>query len=497
MKIAGLVLSEILISIIDSKLKQMKKLSHALLMFAVLLSFTGLSQESWPRFRGNLEQTGYTGNSGPVFAYPDWDYSSNSMSIVSSPAVMDNKIFFGSLDSTFNCLDAGSGELIWSYKTNGPIYYSSPALSGGKVYFGSWDGYFYCLDAASGDSLWSFNTGSASGFNSCPAIVDGKVYFGSNNTYIYCLDAVDGTEIWSYKTGMAVWCSPAVVNGRLYIGSFDSKMRCLDAMTGDSIWATPVSPMVYSSPAVDGERLYFGSILGAVAYCLNTSDGSIIWQRSLNGAIFSSPAVHNGRMFIGVDQVALGGGRMFCLDAMTGDSLWSIFHDYGGSIYASPAVSDSLLYYASLNFHAYCVKQSTGEIVWDWPFNDQILSSPAIANESMYFGTKDGHLICIKDFTTGQAEAGITPEWPRIYPNPSNNMVHIDFTLKTRSAVQIEVHDIQGRLVNRLANTEYPAGKFTISWNACNEAGQKVAPGIYFCRVMANGTTRTSKIIIK
>ena len=483
--------------IIHRKLKNMNKFSRTLVLLAVMITYTGLSQESWTRFRSNLEQTGYTENSGPVNFYEDWNFSLNSMSIVSSPGVADNRIYFGSLDSSIYCLDAGNGAFIWSFKTRGGVYYSSPAVVDGKIYIGSWDGLLYCLDANTGDSIWSYNTFSTVGFNSCPAVVNGKVYFGSNNTYIYCLDANDGSEVWSYKTGMGVWCSPAIVDGRLYIGSFDSKMRCLDAETGDSIWATAVAPMVYSSPAVVNGRLYFGSILGAQAYCLSCEDGSIVWTRSLNGAIFSSPAVYNGRMFIGVDQVALGGGRMFCLDAMTGDSLWSIFHDDGGAIYSSPAATDSLLYYGAMNFHAYCVKQATGEIVWDWPVNDQILSSPAIVNESMYFGTKDGHMICIKDFTTGQPEIASAAETPRIYPNPSSNMVHIDFTLKTQGMVQVEIHDIQGRLVRSLVNEEYPAGKSSIAWDACNETGRKTSPGIYFCRILNNGSTRTTKIVIE
>lgn len=474
----------------------MKKYLPLLLLLAALIPLPGMSQESWPRFRFNLDQTGFTENTGPVFQYEDWNFSMNNSSIVSSPAIEGGKVYFGSLDSNFYCVDAVTGAFVWSYKTLGSIYYSSPAVSEGKVYFGSWDGFLYCLDAHTGDFIWNYNTFSPSGFNSCPAVVNGKVYFGSNNSYIYCLDAADGTEVWSYKTGMAVWCSPAIVDDRLYIGSFDSKMRCLDALTGDSIWAVPTMPMIYSSPAVKDGKLYFGTVVGAQMYCMNCTDGSIVWQRSLNGAIFSSPAVHNGRVFIGVDQVALGGGSMFCLDAMSGDSLWSVFHPNTGSVYGSPALTDSLVYYGAMNHIAYCLKQSNGEMVWYYPVNDQILSSPAIANNSMYFGTKDGHLVCIKDYTTDILRPETFAE-PNIYPNPSNNMVHIDFSLKSEGSVVIEIHDIQGRLVSNLIDRMYPGGSFSVTWDGNNDEGRKVSPGIYFCRLVINGTTRTSKIVIR
>ena len=57
----------------------------------------------------------------------------------SSPAVADGKVYLGSWDDKFYCLDAVTGSLIWSYTIGGHIDDSSPAVFEGRVYIGSYD----------------------------------------------------------------------------------------------------------------------------------------------------------------------------------------------------------------------------------------------------------------------------------------------------------------------------------------------------------------------
>ena len=52
-------------------------------------------------------------------------------------------------------------------------YLSSPAVWNGAVYFGSGDGNVYALDAASGALRWKFKTGDV--VHASPAIADGMV----------------------------------------------------------------------------------------------------------------------------------------------------------------------------------------------------------------------------------------------------------------------------------------------------------------------------------
>ena len=79
---------------------------------------------------------------------------------------------------------------------------SSPAVVNGVVYFGSDDGNVYALNASTGAKLWSYATGD--GVDSSPAVANGVVYVGSDDGNVYALNASTGAKLWSYATGRRV-----------------------------------------------------------------------------------------------------------------------------------------------------------------------------------------------------------------------------------------------------------------------------------------------------
>jgi len=82
-------------------------------------------------------------------------------------------------------------------------------------------------------------------------------------------------------------------------------------------------------------------------------------------------------------------------------------------------------------------------------------------------------------------------------PNPANPMTDISFELKQPVAVDVEVFDISGRLIKRLAQGEFmSAGPVSIRWQGKNEQGQAVASGTYLCRVKAGQTVSTNRITL-
>ncbi len=63
------------------------------------------------------------------------------------------------------------------------------------------------------------------------------------------------------------------------------------------------------------------------------------------------------------------------------------------------------------------------------------------------------------------------------YPNPFNPSTNISFTLPTRSFVQVEIFDINGKLISVLANKQMNQGKHILQFNANN-----LASGVYIIR---------------
>lgn len=65
------------------------------------------------------------------------------------------------------------------------------------------------------------------------------------------------------------------------------------------------------------------------------------------------------------------------------------------------------------------------------------------------------------------------------YPNPVSSEATIDFELSTLSEVQLSVYDLLGREVKTLAQSTMPAGKHSITWDGRDNAGLKLASGVY------------------
>jgi len=72
------------------------------------------------------------------------------------------------------------------------------------------------------------------------------------------------------------------------------------------------------------------------------------------------------------------------------------------------------------------------------------------------------------------------------YPNPFNPSTTINFALKVRSQVTINIYDNLGQRVANLVNGSFSAGFKSIQFNA-SSGSRRIASGTYFYRIIANG----------
>ncbi len=83
------------------------------------------------------------------------------------------------------------------------------------------------------------------------------------------------------------------------------------------------------------------------------------------------------------------------------------------------------------------------------------------------------------------------------YPNPFNPRTTLRFSLPGAARVELEVHDLAGRLVRRLVAADLPAGDHQIVWDGKDEAGRAAASGQYVARLRAGeGATATRKLML-
>ena len=82
------------------------------------------------------------------------------------------------------------------------------------------------------------------------------------------------------------------------------------------------------------------------------------------------------------------------------------------------------------------------------------------------------------------------------HPNPTRGGTTIEFVLAFAADVTLDVFDVAGRRVRRLLNGPIDAGECEATWDLTNESGEKVAPGVYFYRLVADDESATRKLAV-
>lgn len=165
-----------------------------------------------------------------------WTYATGDKSVtMSSPVVVNGRVFFGTLEGLFFAVNESNGTDAWtlSYDAEAQIY-STAAVSpdGLTLYFATFDNVsgidnnrVIALDAATGNVVWSTAPFSA-GFTSSPAVsADGtRLYIGGYDGNIHGINTVTGSVAWTFKSGVAnenFDSSPCIgPNGDVFIGSY-------------------------------------------------------------------------------------------------------------------------------------------------------------------------------------------------------------------------------------------------------------------------------------
>lgn len=159
------------------------------------------------------------------------------------------------------------------------------------------------------------------------------------------------------------------------------------------------------------------------------------------------------------------------------------------------------------------VKIPAGSTVHFWGVYDNTSDNPSNPNDPPQFvswgeGTEDEMFIVFINFVeyqTGDENIVLSNDWEEellghkqvrlfpIYPNPSDQEFKIGFQLTRPAEVNLNVYDLQGKLVQKLVKqTQYRPGHHQIEHQLTG-----VASGTYLIEIQANGITDTKKIVIR
>jgi hypothetical protein len=86
------------------------------------------------------------------------------------------------------------------------------------------------------------------------------------------------------------------------------------------------------------------------------------------------------------------------------------------------------------------------------------------------------------------------------WPNPFKPATVIPYAVAeaggSSTPTQMEIYDVDGRLVTRLVDANLPAGTYRAEWNGCDAFGRPVAAGVYYCRLQSGRQEATKTLIL-
>jgi len=82
-----------------------------------------------------------------------------------------------------------------------------------------------------------------------------------------------------------------------------------------------------------------------------------------------------------------------------------------------------------------------------------------------------------------------------VFPNPFNSIINIEYELINSEKVNINIYDINGKLVTTLLDEQQDSGWHNVRWNGLDKYGNEVPGGVYISKISSGSDVETFKIM--
>ena len=152
-----------------------------------------------------------------------------------------------------------------------------------------------------------------------------------------------------------------------------------------------------------------------------TDDLKLYWNVTIGDRVRSSPAVTEDIVY----SASLN-GSLYALNQSNGQVIWNNTIA-GASISSSPAVVDDRIYVGALyafSGEIYCFNASTGAFLWNRSFTDRVISSPTASNDLVYVGSYDKRMYALNASSGGLKWSYLTGDEVQSSPTISGGIVY-------------------------------------------------------------------------
>lgn len=223
-------------------------------------------------------------------------------------------------------------------------------------------------------------------------------------------DTDAGDIKWVTETSGRIGGSPTVVDDTLYYSVQWDSIRTIDTETGSE--STLVDQPSRNGATVVDEVLFNRISSGGTTESITAFDadtGDEYWSfEPEDGSIRSAATVVDGTVFV-PNRLPRGPntpeenedreGKLYALDAETGDELWE--QTVEGTPNDAPAVADGMLHVGTLEGFVYGIDADSGDINWEFEADGIINSLTPVADGIVYAATSDDETVYALDAESG------------------------------------------------------------------------------------------------
>jgi outer membrane protein assembly factor BamB len=351
--------------------------------------------------------------------------------VESSPCIHEGKVFVGTGDDGYWCVELATGKVLWhvegscnTYDLKGPQASALAPLAGKTV-------------AVSG-TVKRLNAGARNKDDPGTMTIQVKEFRELAGPMIPLMDSgrtldrivigkvtkdAQGLQLEIEFFNPDSESSPVAVTTeareqRLLFGSgvAGERVNCVNAETGALIWKVPVLYPAFGAPTVFKDRVLIGVGKGdfvhsdpdpvGVVHCLSLKDGAKLWETRIADTILGSITVMDGRAY-----ACSRDGNVYALDLEKG----TVLNKYptGSPLVSSPAVTADAIYAGNDGGKLFCFDRKSGTLRFTTPVSagSPIVSSPAVSSGKLFVGTRNRGMLCFADAPADDAARSAVKPW--------------------------------------------------------------------------------------
>jgi len=165
----------------------------------LLIGTAALGAEDWPQYKGDSRHSGNVVNRDVTLPLALAGVAPLTDAVLTSPVVSNGRVYVVDASGVAFCFDAASLRLRWKVATAGGKRncnnVSSPAVIDGYLHFGTMADVYYVLDAENGKVVRRIDCGEP--IFSTPVVGKDRVYFATLGSRVYALQP-DGEVVWTW-----------------------------------------------------------------------------------------------------------------------------------------------------------------------------------------------------------------------------------------------------------------------------------------------------------